>query len=381
MSQKPPLIPDDARTTQQSPTVKRSRHLERLLWLVILLFLISLGGIATLVLYNPGVLGLESQANLTQTAAQIEQTALVLQDTAVALNNRNFDIDNTSAALDNRADLLQQQETQSARDYNATVTAVAVANARQGTQAALDFRSTQVAFVQEATRVELEYRGTQAALNRDATAVALGFATQAPSANNALSQTPSPTITQAPLFEDGFSSGVSGGLWRLGDVADWRIADDETVSAQRSGAWLLTQLGDLTDYVLELDLIPLTGDSVSADYFVLVSVPGGRDGLTLRLSYNGERLTAVGLYRFTIDQFFDENGLLGEPLQAVQAQQVQSAPSESLQIRLEVRDTHLVAVINGSLVLDTMLDQPLTPGAVGVQVPQGGRIARIALLP
>jgi hypothetical protein len=380
MSQKPPLLPNDpALDADTRPGASQSRRgLERWLWVLVLLFLIALGSVASVIIYRPDLLGLATFNNLTATSQQINGTVEVFNRTAQSLSQQNFDVENTRAALENAGQRFIGEQTRIAQNFVATETAIAFANAQQATRAALDFRGTQVAFQQEATRVELNYRGTQAALNRDATAVALGFATQAPSSNNPF--TPTPTITQAPLFEDGFSGDrVSSGIWRFGDQADWTINPAGELTAARSGAWLLTQIGDLTDYAFDLTLIPVSG--VTADYFLLVTVPESGDGLTLRLSYNGERITAVGVFRFDVMQLLDADGLLGEALTPVTARQIQAAPAETLDLRLSLRDDTLRLDGNGAMLFETTLDTPITPGAVGLQLPDSARVIRTTLLP
>lgn len=381
--QSPPGSQDDTQPRKKKRVYvinRRRRGFIVAMWMTLMLLAFTLATVTTVVVNRPEVIGLAQEIDLTRTASVIDRTAIALDTTAESLRGQGFANDSTAAALDNRQAVLVQQETQSSRDISATGTAIAFDNARQATSAALDFRATQSAFEAQATRVELDYRGTQAALAQEATTVALGFATNAPSAPNPLSLTPSATLTQRPLLEDGFASGVNGGLWRLGDAADWAL-DGGTLTARRSGAWLLTQLTSLTEYTFELTILPLAGAEFAADYFVLVNVPAGSPGVALRLSYNGSRLNAAGLYAFTVPQLLDADGLLNERLDTIQAVQVDVSASESLAVRVEVRDDRLIAVTNGAIILDVVLDAPLLPGSVGLQLPENAGIERAVLSP
>ncbi|MFW5692041.1 MAG: hypothetical protein ACOCX3_01685 [Chloroflexota bacterium] len=380
--QRPNLLPEQngPRDTRPSPRVRSKRRgYIWMLWLVVLLLSLTLATGLTVVLYRPELIGLATGSSLTGTAAGFQATGVALENTARALGVSAFEAENTLAALENRLTLIDQRETQSALDVRATNTVIAAENARQATQAALDFQGTQVAFNAQATRVELDYRGTQAALSRDATAAALGFATNAPAGQTDPTQTPAPTATGRPLIEDGFATGISGGLWRLGAPADWGLENTGIIEARRSGAWLLTQIDDLTDYRLEIDLGPVTGPQAAADYYVVINLPATAEGLALRLTYSGSRITAAGLYRFRVDQLLDDDGLLGEQLQPIQAVQVQAEPQTTLELVVTVTGTQFTATANGAQLLSLTLDAPLDPGAVGLQVPDDTDVRRIAV--
>jgi hypothetical protein len=288
----------------------------------------------------------------------------------------------TAAALDNRQLQLERAATQAALDGQATQTTVAFANVQQATAAALDFQVTQAAFDRIATQVELEYQGTRAALSRDATAAALGFATQPP--GDILTQTPPSTFTPVPLFTDGFARGVDAALWEVSAPADWSLSTDGVLTARHSGAWMLTQLHDLRNYAVEVDLQPLQGLGLIADYYLLLNVqddPLAPGALALRLSYDGERLTAAGLYHFTRREMTEAAGLINRALPAVESVQINIPPDERLNIRAEHRDSRVMVIVNGFLLLDLTLDTPPQAGAVGLQVPVGTRVERVRLLP
>lgn len=390
---KPPLLPeeDSARKTQPTPALHSRRGYVISLLLALILLSIAFFSTAIIILNKPGLVGLEARADIALTETSFEGTRTALQSTANALGataqfnaGQVFSIDSTRAALNNRQSMLEQAETQSVLDTQATQTAIAIANAQQATSAALDFQATQAAFDVAATQVELAYQGTQAALNRDATAAALGFATDAPSGQDILTQTPPPTITAQPLFTDGFDAGLSGSLWEFSAVQDWSLSDEGALVADRSGAWLLTQLEDLDNYIFEVELLPLQGASLAADYHLLLNVqaePQAPNGIALRLSYDGERVTAAGLHYFALEDLFNDDGLLNRPLTTIQSQQVNLPADEHIRAKVELREGRIVAIINEELVLDVTLDEVPSPGSVGLQVPQGAGIVRVALLP
>ena len=131
-------------------------------------FLLAVIGFAAVILVVPG--WLPDYAS-TQTALDLTAQYNRLQGRQNL--QRALDLDGTQAGLEQFDALLQQTGTQSAVNLFATRTAQAFSNARQGTQAALDYASTQAALDQQATRVRMDFEATQAALNYSATALAL----------------------------------------------------------------------------------------------------------------------------------------------------------------------------------------------------------------
>lgn len=394
------------------------RGLTCMMALVILLLSFTLAGMGAVVVFRPGVFGLALNGDVTATGISLQRTldslnaysgailataeynatqGVHISGTNAALLAAAFNLDSTRtaqefnsestrAALENYENQVYQGATQMARDQIATQTADAIANAQQATQSALEFAATQAAFDRIATQVELDYQGTQAALNRQATAAMLGFATQAPPAQDVLTQTPPPTLTAVPLFTDGFAGGVQAGLWQFGAAADWRLNDEGILAATRTGSWLLTQLDQLGGYILDVELLPLLGRPLASDYFVLLNVPREPEtpgGLALRLTYDGERLTAAGLYRIMRADMLDEFGLHDSisVMDAVRTVQLDLLPDDELNVRVERRGAALVVIVNGSLILDMMLDDVPPPGAVGLQVPVSTRVRAVTLTP
>lgn len=385
-SSRPPLLPEQPAST---PTPQRRRGAFIMLTLLTILLALGLATTLSIIIYWPDTVGLAPNLDVTATGQSLDQTAGALVAlageidlTAQANVAAAFDNESTLAALENRQSALESAETQSALDREATVTAAAITSAQQSTQAAINFEGTQIAFSRIATQVELDYQGTQAALARDATAAVLAFATSTPAPDAILSQTPPATITAEPLFVDGFATGVDTGLWEISAAADWSLDQTGNLAAARSGAWMLTQADDLEGYRIEASLLPLRGSANAADYFVLLNTPAAADergALTLRLSYNGQRLTAAGIYRFTRGQVTEDMGLLNRGLSAVQAVQLQTDSSDQLDIRVEMRDGRVVVVVNEELLLDTTLESSPPPGAVGLQLPAGTRVLRVVV--
>ncbi|GAB4516139.1 MAG: hypothetical protein OHK0046_20900 [Anaerolineae bacterium] len=389
MNRPPSLLPDETQETRRAPGRRAGAGLA--MWLVLLLLTFTLASLTIILLYRPDVIGLALAEDVESTRAALQQqgeanaaTSAALAQTAEYFMGESFNQESTRAALDNREAVLQQEATQSALDIIATETNIALSNAQQATEAAIDFENTQVAFDRLATQAELAYQGTQAALNREATAAVLGFATRAPSGEDLLSQTPPPTLTAAPLFEDTFAEGVISAVWQVDSVADWSLNTVGLLQALRTGAYLLTQLNSLQDYRFEVSLIPVQGANAAADYYLLLNVPSDASaagGLALRLSYNGDRLTAAGLYRLTRAQITQDMGLYMHNLDAIQAVQVNAGSVTELAVRAEVRDGRVVVVVNDALLLDVMLDSVPPAGAVGLQVPAGTQLQRVNLTP
>jgi hypothetical protein len=371
MTQRPPLLPE-----QETHDIQpRRRGTIYTLALLLILLALSLATSVGVILYRPDLAGLAPNLDMTALSMQLDRTRAALAVTADTVERTaqanlaaQRDNESTREAFQEQQAEFEEAATQAALDQLATETAVAVLNARRATQAALEFEETQAAFDQQATRVELEYQGTRAALSRDATAVALGFATDPPDMEEIPPMPPTPA--RQPLLTDGFADGVIGGLWRSSAAADWGLDPDGVLVARRSGAWLLTELDLLADYALEVELLPVTGEDSAADYLILLNADGEPitpDRLALRLSYDGARLTAVGLFRLTT------GGM--SPLQAVQV----DIPADTLSIRVGLGEEQVSVTVTGRLVLDARLETAPPPGSVGLQVPAGTRIRQVII--
>ncbi len=389
MSQQRPLLPDE---TRESRRVRPHKTTYALLWTTtLLLSLVVISGLVV-ILFQPQIFGMELTGDMTATRVHIQQTEDALVNTALALGNlqsafeltgqfhieESLDLESTQIALENLENQRNNDATQVTLNQQGTQTAIANVNAQQATRSAIGFRNTQAAVDRVATQVELDFRGTQAALNRDATAVALGFATQPPSGQDILAQTPQPTATIQPLFEDGFNNGVDNGLWRLGSIQDWTLNSDAVLEAQRDNAWLLTQVDTFSEYLLEAEIVPGNG----SDYAVLMNVTDNH-AYALRLSYDGARLAATGFYESDTASFMnggDLNNVI-ESFHPIQTIQVDIPVEKAILIRVEVRDNRVLAFINEEIALDLLLDTVPAAGAVGIQVPEDTIIRQIILSP
>ncbi len=410
MSSRPPLLPEEKnkRSTQPSRRVrpadmyppatvrdlarKMRRRTSLLIISIIAILLISLGWIVTLTLiaYRPDLIGYDQVRDMDATAAVFQQTAVVLGDTGQLLDSRAIDLNataqsvavggianvETQTALEDREATFDQSATQTMLDTAATQTGVAVENARQSTQAAVEFASTQAAFDRQATQAEIDFQGTQAAINREATAVAMNFATAPPEVAPTFAPIPS------PLFNEGFvTSGLDSGRWNLSEFTDWELADDGSIVAQRSGAWLLTQRDDLTDYGFIVDFEPLPGSSQAAFYYVPLNATIGEDrGVTVELFYDGTQISAVGLY--TLEGAVFDGPFWEASLPEIETQFISVVPEDGfVTVQVEVRGERVTVYLEGQAVLDVFLAETLPQGAVGVSLPEGTRVERLALLP
>lgn len=370
---KPSFLPEQPnKPPQSSPQVitKRNRKVEAVLWLSLLLSVGVLGLLGYIVRNEPDLIGLQTFADAEQTAIAFEGTHVSLGGTAVALGDIAYDNNQTAAALDAQNALIDQRETQSAQNQIATQTSIAVVNAQQATRAAIDFYSTQAAHEQEATQVQLNYQGTQAAISRDATANALGFLTQTSP------QTAPPTLERRPFFEETFTSGISESRWRLSAPDDWQPSSDGTISAQRTGAWMMTQADNLSNYTLAIDMIPSAG--ATTDFYIIINLPPQRSGLVLRLSYNATHFTTAGLYQFDQNQL--EQGLFGQTLNALYTTQLQNIGYfPTLELEISVQDTVFNVRSNDRELFTTSFNRPLEGGAVGLQLSSGTIIKSVVL--
>ena len=328
--------------TRPSPK-KDKRRTVLLLWMVSLVMAWTLAAIASLVMQRPHVFGLATFNDLTETHVMFDQTRQALEEQR--LNN-----DSTALALSNRQQRLDQFETQIAINAQASLTADALVNAQQATQAALNYQATEAAVQREATQIELNYRSTQAALNQEATANALGFGTEAP-------------VT--PMVN-------MNARWQTSNLADWEFTADETWLATRNGAWLISNEMNLMNYTFDITLVP----SNAGDYYVLLNAP---NGLALNLTYGNGELQRVRLMQMTYEQL--QNGL--DTVNSVALFDVQtSLPTNNiLTVHVDWQNKHLIATVNGASVIDIGVDIDLPAGGVGIQVPQGTTIQNSSFLP
>ena len=384
MRQPPPLIPDDTQPAVKTPMLRRRRRFYLLLWLLITVLSVTLVSTVGVLITSPELIGLQRGGDLTRTQAVFISTADALNLTAesiVATGQFNVDVafanDSTAVALDNQRVVLQQASTQQALDFAATETAVANANAQQATRAALDFQGTQSAYDRLATQVELDYRGTQAALNRDATAAALGFATSPPDASELLPSPPPP-----PLFDEGFTTGLSAGLWDSSGATDWRLSDNGGIISAATPAWLLTSRADLRDYRMDVRLIP--DSALPGFFYILLNVPvdAAAQGVMLEAFFDGTRISAVSLYPVTRTLIAGDTFLANQTILALTGVQVDvPLDNAAILLQMDVQRERVAVFINGRALLDVALESPLDPGAVGVYLPDGVQVDQVTVAP
>jgi hypothetical protein len=330
---------------------------------------------------------LESQAqNLAATAVELQNIAnnndLLATNVALQLeatrNSQEANVALTTVALSNEQTLLLQTATQSQNNVLATQTALAVLDANQRTQVALDYSATQVALNANATQVELAYQATRSALN----GTPVGAQSQLVQATNtpitpmpitplATSTTlPSATRTpDAPIFEEEFSNGISSDVWFVSDTQAWSNTA-VGLKAQTADAWLVSKASLNGDYTLSLVFTPAV--VTNATYDILLNTSNG-EGLLVRLTVNTLQITKIGLYRF-------DGGLpiqrLGETFleQAVSAQVGSNAT-----LTLNLRDKKLQILLNNAELLPSTAVTIPTSGAIGVQLPKDATITRITV--
>ncbi len=388
MSRQPSLLPEQnhLEDTRPKPSMRgRRRGFVLVMWMLLLVLSFTLISVVTVLIYQPDVIGFERGGDLTQTQIGFIQTESALVTTAQALDltaqgnaQAAFNNDSTRAALNNEIALLNQRSTQSANDFLATETNVALSNAQQATQSALDFQGTQSSFEQQATQAQLNYQGTQAVLNQNATAIALGFATAPPDAN-LITGTPPPR----PLFDEGFTTGLTTGLWTVSSPTDWRFDANNVLVASATRAWLLTQRTDLQSYRVDVRFDTANTQGVPTYFYVLLNIPADSQstGLALELFYDGTNISAVGLYDVTRDQFNATEFLSRQNLTVITGVQTGVPVTDSLLVQAEVQGAQVAVFINSTAVLTQSLETVPSAGAVGVYLPTDGRVERITVTP
>lgn len=359
-----------------------------------------------ILLQTAGAQLLTADANRTQSAQNVRRAT----DIAMMLVG-------TEAALLNERNLLQGTATQSAQNIIATRTALAVDNARQMTQIALDYNATQAQLQQNATEVELSFQQTQAAINDNATAIsdqnassaqpeltadvesvaqialptetailptdtpepapdtATPTVTNTPSpeptatATTAPSQTPVPTATQDPNI-------IDLEQWELSDDLDWSVEEDG-LRAQVSGAWLLSRETYEGNYSLDLNFLPAFADS--SEYLILLNTPEAGDGILLRLSAVGLQIRQVGLFLFPVTVLEEPQSLSLADLRALDTQQTDLRLTGENELTVQWQARQIVVSLNNNLLLSTRLPVSQPEGRAGVLLPNGVFMSRFTI--
>ena len=384
MSQKRQYLFDDTaisedttrhRTPSSPPPKNRKRGFRWMAWMMLGVLTLGLGTGTAILVARPDIYGLEFRGNLTLTAGAISQTESALQSTAQANAQVSRDNFATSTALSGQIGNVVAQQTGIAQDQLNTQTAVAIQNEQNATQAALNFQNTQVAANQQATQIALDFAMTQAALNQSATQNALDFATQ-------VASIPTPTITpiptNTPSLQDSFIGGVDASQWRFASVADWGFHTGGGLISTRDGSWLITQQSDYTQYRFDAVIQPL---AQAGNYVMILNIGANGDNLAVRFAYDGTQMVAVSIITFVIDDFLSDSGLL-----AVANPEMINLPltipktRQNIALSIAVNNQTITIMIDASTALTYTLETPISPGAVGIQLPKDTVLETILVL-
>ncbi|MCU0480365.1 MAG: hypothetical protein MUE54_04045 [Anaerolineae bacterium] len=363
------------RTPSSPPPKNKKRGFRWMLWMLLGILTLGLGTGTAILVARPDVYGLEFRGNLTLTAGAFAQTASALGQTADANAQVSRDNFATSTALAGQIGDVVAQQTTIAQDQLNTQTAVAVQNAQNATQAAINFQNTQAAANQQATQIALDFAMTQAALNQSATQNALDFATQ-------VASIPTPTITpiptNTPSLQDSFIGGVDASQWRFASVGDWGFHAGGGLIAIRDGSWLITQQSDYNQYRLDAVIQPSVG---AGNYVMILNIGANGDNLAVRFIYDGAQIVGVGIITFVVDDFLGDGGLLTRanpelitlPLTIPKIRQ-------NIAFSIAVNSQTITITVDASTALTYTLETPISPGAVGIQLPKDTVLETILVL-
>ncbi|MDX2075237.1 MAG: hypothetical protein SFZ02_02310 [bacterium] len=385
MTQKRQYLFDDTidDTTRKAPNVppppkKRKRGFRWMVWMLLAVLTLGLGTGTAVLVARPDIYGLEFRGNLTLTAGAISQTESALDGTARANAQTSRDNLATSTALSEQLGGVVAQQTGIAQDQINTQTAVAEVNAQNATQAAINFQNTQVAANQQATQVALDFAMTQSALNQNATQIALDFSTQVASIPTPITPTITPIPTNTPSLQDSFIGGVDASQWRFASVADWGFHAGGGLIATRDGSWLITQQSDYSQYRLDAVIQPL---ATASDYFFVLNIGANGDNVAVRFSFDGAQMVGVSIVTFVIDDFLGDSGLLGRTLPELITLPLTIAKTrQNIALSVSVNAQTITITIDASSALTYTLPTPISPGAAGIQLPQGTILETILVL-
>ncbi len=360
-----------------TPPPKRKRGFRWMMWLLLAMLTLGLGTGTAVLVARPDVYGLEFRGNLTLTAGAFANTASALDMTARANAQTARDNLATATLLAGQAGDVMAQQTGIAQDQFNTQTAVAIANMQQATQAAIHFQNTQTAANQQATQVALDFAMTQAAINQQATQNALAFSTQIASIPTPITPTITPIPTNTPSLQDGFIGGVDASQWRFASVADWGFHSGGGLIANRDGAWLITQQSDYSQYRFDALIQPVG----AGEYWFILNIGANGDNLAVRFAYDGAQITGVSIVTFVIDDFLSPTGLLARNLPQVISLPLTIAKTrQNIAFSLAVNPQTITIMVDAATALTYTLDVPISPGAVGIQLPNRTILETILVL-
>lgn len=354
------LLADDA--TQ--PTPRRSNTLIRLLlWLLILVMLMTISLLVTLITTRPGTLGLIAIVDLEATNSAVQATVVALQSTDQGNQQRNLDLQNTQAALNNFASRLSQTETQQAVNDQSTLTAVALANAAQATQAAVNFAGTQAALQQIGTQIQQDFEATQ-------TALSASFATI--EANR-----PAQHIL---MLEGDFIRGVeTAAQGQYLSSPAWALADTGNLIAQADNALALTKYPVLNNaYTINARF---TAAPAAGNYYVIFGLGENAGGYALRLAYDGVQVYNAALFAINAADLNRPEGVIVDEVAALNIASGLRLSGNEVSVEIRVDGGQVNASVNGtSLFIAQMPVTPLT-GTAGIQLRTGAQLQVLQVIP
>ena len=368
------------------------------------LLMLGLGvvvGLAGAILFAPQLLGF----NVTATA--LAEREIVLAATDADLNQRDREANqratdlvrdnlSTQISLNNSAALLDQTATQSTRNIVATATADAAESARQRTQIALNFAATQAQLEQNATQIQLDFRNTQAALDGDSSfesqSVLTDVPTEAPpptatpsplppTATVILlppSDTPSPTLSPTTTFTPA-PRVVEADFTQDAHSEDWQF-EDESWSEETQGiqvisesAWLISRETWQNAYSLTVDIAPAV--ALESTYTVFFAMDNAD---TLAVHFDTSSLVVNGVQLVETASLLSSNPAADNVANIAMAE-VDEPLTSATRIILEVDGATLTVHLNDEVVLSTELPENRKGGKVGVQLPLGAILQKIAV--
>ncbi|MBC8170298.1 MAG: hypothetical protein H7X77_01440 [Anaerolineae bacterium] len=353
------LLADDA--TQ--PALRRGNTLIRaLLWLLVLVLLLTIGLLVTIITTRPGTVGLIAIVDLQQTDNAVQFTVAALQATDQSNQQHDLDLQNTQAALNNFASRLSQIETQQAVNDQSTLTAVALANAAQATQAAVSFASTQAALQQIGTQIQQDFEATQTALSDS-------FATI--EANR-----PPQHIL---LLEGDFIRGVETTQGQFLTSSAWALSDTGALIAQADNAVALTRL-PVTNNAYTVNT-RFTATPSAGNYYVIFGLIENAGGYVLRLSYDGTQIYNAALFAINASDLNQSGGIVVDEAAALNIASALVLPGNEITIEIRVDEAQVNASVNGLLLFTTQM--PVTPltGTAGIQLRTGAQLQILQVIP
>lgn len=312
--------------------------------------MLSLGfiiGIAATTAFSPQLFGLRrTETALNQREAIIASTESVLERRA---QNAQF----TQSALNNDTLILNQTATQSQNNIEATQSALAVENERRQTQIALDW---------EVTQAQAEHIGTQARIEIQYTQAAMG-----------ISEPSLATESLPTVFNYDFSQGLLED-WRSSSGDHWTLAEN-SISAQRDGAWLLSNRLYSGNYRFDVSFDPAL--QIQSDYFLLVSLTNS-EGIAVNIHTENLETTTVTFYSFDAI-LLNESQLDITQMEILETINYSQLLQTQTTVSLDINGDSMSLRINDNSVLSAIIPQLSQAGVIGIQMPQNTLLRTIVI--